>query len=43
MEMTMVSSPSIRNSQNQPGLPPMPRISKIPAAKSAEITRATSR
>lgn len=40
--MTQVSKPSIRKSQNQPGLPPTPRISSIPAANSAEMIRATS-
>jgi hypothetical protein len=39
--MTKVISPSIRNSQNHPGLPSVPLISRMPAAKRAEIMRAT--
>src|SRR5689334_18431999 len=36
-----VRRPSSKNSQNHPGFPPMPRISRIPAASRAEMTRAT--
>jgi len=36
-----VIRPSRRKSQNQPGLPATPRIFKITAASSDEITRAT--
>jgi hypothetical protein len=32
-----------KNNQNHPGLPATPRISRIPAARSEEMTRATLR
>jgi len=38
--MANVTIPSSRNSQNHPGLPFIPRISRIPAARRAEMTRA---
>lgn len=41
--MRQVSRPSSRKSQNQPGLPPMPRISRIPAASRADMTLAMFR
>lgn len=43
MPITNVKIPSMRNNQNHPGFPAVPRSSRIPAAKSAEITRATLR
>lgn len=36
-----VRSPSSRNSQNQPGFPPTPRMLRIAAASNDEITLAT--
>jgi hypothetical protein len=40
MPIMKVRMPSRRKSQNQPGLPPTPRIWSIPAARRLEMTRA---